>query len=96
MSGCTNCGSTRAVLRAGRCLNLVGCERRRVARRVEEDRKTNPNKRQCMGSRGSTSIEFCIMRQGHKGHLHSNGSSEWGDEDETEAGRLFAGVLRPE
>lgn len=77
----------------GRCVNAEGCSRRRVARRVEEDRRTNPNKRQCMGSRGSTSIEFCIMRQGHKGRRHSNGSSEWGEEDETKTGRLFASVL---
>jgi len=92
MSECSVCGSKRAALVEGRCLNREGCERRRITRRIEQDRKRGG--RQCMVSRGSTSIRFCTMREGHRG-LHTDGGREWSSDEETEVGRTFARVLRP-
>ena len=92
MDGCSVCGSTRAALSVGRCVAVPSCERRRIARRIEEDRKRGG--RQCMVSRGSATIRFCIMREGHGGR-HTDGGREFGREEETAVGRVFAEVMRP-
>jgi len=94
MNTCSVCGSTRAKLDdAGRCTAREHCNRRRIDRRIAEDDKKNPNRRQCMVAHGSGSIRFCLMREGHKG-LHANGGIEWGSREETEAGSAFAGAFR--
>lgn len=87
---CGACGSTRAELDGGRCARRDGCDRRRIARRIAEDKKRGGC--QCMASHGSTTIRFCVMRKGHGGK-HTDGGREWGLEEESSLGRLFAGAL---
>jgi hypothetical protein len=91
---CVRCGAERAKLMAqGGCINVAGCERRRLTRRVEMDRKRGG--RQCMVATSyGTAIYFCLMREFHKGRC-TDGSREWSRKDETATGRLFAKVLRP-
>ena len=91
MTPCNVCGSTRAAIFDGRCKSVMGCDRRRITRRIEEDRKRGG--RQCMASRGSVSIRFCLMRENHSGK-HTDGGREWGSEEETPTGRLFATVFK--
>lgn len=88
---CPRCGSTKSDQLRGRCRSDAGCDARRVARRISEDAKRGGP--QCMASRGSTSIRFCLMREGHAGR-HANGSVEWGDAERTVAGEAFAGALK--
>ncbi len=91
---CKVCGAPKAALRNGRCVNEVGCNRRRIDRRIAEDDKRGGRYRQCMAPRGSSSIAFCVMRVGHKG-LHARDGQEWGDEEATPVGRMFADAFRP-
>jgi|SRR5271157_2060237 len=88
---CKVCGSTKAKLLLDRCVNEAGCNVRRIERRIREDDKRGG--RQCMNALGSSSIRFCVMHEGHKG-LHTNGGIEWGSEEESPVGRMFASVLR--
>jgi hypothetical protein len=91
MNECNRCGSTKAKLADSMCANMEGCERRRIARRIREDEKRGG--RQCMASRGASTIRFCIMRERHRGK-HTDGGREWGNEEQTEVGRAFAEALR--
>ena len=49
--------------------------------------------RQCLGTRGTRTIKFCLLREGHTGK-HSDDHREWGSEAETEVGRMFAATFR--
>jgi hypothetical protein len=89
---CAVCGATRARLMLGRCVNEAGCNRRRIDRRIREDKKRGGP--QCMAPRGSGTITFCVMRLHHEG-LHARDGSEWGDEEATPIGLLYAEAFRP-
>jgi len=83
---CTRCGSMsprRKQDDAGLCLNTSGCEARRCRRRVEDDLKRFKGKRwvQCHATKGSTSISFCELGEGHEG-LHQRGTVQWGGREQ--------------
>lgn len=89
---CAKCGSARAVLKNGRCVNVDGCERRRIDKRIEDDRKRGG--RQCMAAYGVRSIRFCVLREGHTPATHANGGKEWEDgEGETTQGRALSEIF---
>lgn len=88
---CSVCGAPRAPLEGGRCVNREGCNARRIARRIHDDKKRGAP--QCMASIGSASIRFCVMGKDHVGP-HAQGVTEWSSKESSPAGEAFAACMR--